>query len=525
MSSKNVSFFSENFENINEESKLNVENFPDISNEIIINIESDPIQQNRENPKYSPSIPRLINDNFDIEKIVIKEANVLETLMIPTCEVLETKFTDPFGETIKNIFSQQEPVANHITFIKYFIKALAIYLLCIICLKFFQNIVGKCCYTMKSCDCSDENIFVKIWTLLLIANCIGQQNLSFYFTMPELLLNFKIGYLIHIGTSTVVLLVLASIINGQTQLLVDLRNYGIILQILCFFGVIYKYLQKLNLFFDYLKTEGALLIIGFCFCIVFANLLPRLKRFFQSFDYQGGEIGYIIFMFIVINLYRYYITCLLPKIKVIKDNADIEQLNGKIFNLYLIIGMSWFAYIIGFIIAGKDVSWTFYLFLILYLISTIHMQTNIVDFLFAKCRFCLKKYVFNDNSVQFIVIKRCDSEKLFSGMKSIFTALILMKLLTIIIIKQWNDYYDYTTQGCVLHIVDSIVLNLNIIKIAIFLGLDIIIDVICFLYNRKINFIDVIYYIPKRNHILQGITLYFPSFIFEVILQNILYIS
>ena len=175
-------------------------------------------------------------------------------------------------------------------------------------------------------------------------------------------------------------------------------------------------------------------------------------------------------------------------------------------------------------IEGKDITWIFYFFLIWHLISSIHMQTNILNYIYAHYRFWGKRYLLKDKEVEFIVIKKTESEKLFAGLKIIFTILIITKFATIITIKQWADYYNYSTKGCVLHISDSILLNFNIVKIGIFLGFDILLDLLCLFYHKKTKFANIIYYIPNRSYKLQGMAFYFPVFLFEVMIQKIWYI-
>ena len=174
-------------------------------------------------------------------------------------------------------------------------------------------------------------------------------------------------------------------------------------------------------------------------------------------------------------------------------------------------------------IQGKEITWTFYLFLIWHLISSIHMQTNTLNCIYAHCRFWVKKYLLQHKEVEFIAIKKNKSEKLFAGMKIVFTILIIIKFVMIITMKQWADYYNYSTKGCVLQISDSILLNFDIVKIGIFLGFDILLDLLCLCYHKKTKFANVIYYIPNRDYRFQGIAFYFPVFLFEAITQKIWY--
>ena len=502
--------FPENFEGISERCTLYDDNFGKYKSIA---------KADREKPL---TIPKFENENDDLI-YPIKISHCPETLMLPTlenCDILNTEIQLILEEDVIIEPSPVEPVVYHTLFIKYVFKASLVYVFSIICLKYLQNVIKRYCYA--TCDCSDENMFVKIWSLFLIANCIGHQTLSLYLTMPELWSKNKNSCLIHIGTSTIILLLLAPIVSGQTQITFELRVYGLMFQVFCFFVGVGKFLKQSSLMWTYIKTEGTLIILEAMFYLIFVNFASSSKEFFMSYDYEQG-IGYVIFIFFIMSMFRYYFMWMIQKLKVIKGDPGL--LNEKLFMFYLMFGMIFWGYIIGFMIEGKAITSIFYFFLTWYLISSIHMQTNIFNYLYGKSRYWVKKcFSNNDDEVELTIMKKSESEKLFAGMKIIFTILIMTKFFTIIIIKQWMEFYNYTTEGCAFHISEQIISNLNTNKIAIFFGLDIIVDVLCFVYHKKTSFANVFYFVPKTDYILQGIAFYFPVFLFERIIQKIWYI-
>ena len=58
-------------------------------------------------------------------------------------------------------------------FYGYHLKSLLIFLIYLIVIKYIQNILKQYCFAKDGCDCSDNSLIVKIFTMILTQHYIG----------------------------------------------------------------------------------------------------------------------------------------------------------------------------------------------------------------------------------------------------------------------------------------------------------------------------------------------------------------
>ena len=166
--------------------------------------------------------------------------------------------------------------------------------------------------------------------------------------------------------------------------------------------------------------------------------------------------------------------------------------------------------------------WIFYFYLMINQISSIGLQTNLIQRIFYFLKVFLIK-VFKPKT-QYQYEGRLFHHKVLAGRKIILSVIIYLKLFSFAISGQWDEYHIEDTQGCLLQIPDNILTQISFLKIFIFFSINTAIDIACFFYNKAQNFKEVYYSVSGIEVISYGISLYLISFIFEMFFQEVMFI-
>ena len=406
---------------------------------------------------------------------------------------------------------------NYFSFMKYNIKAILIFLIYIILLRVLNDLVGRYCYSMVDCDCSDDSTIIKIWTIFIIQRNVCHFTYNVYLLMPELLKIFKSQLILQLIVSTMVLLTFGLILDGQSLYLPLLREIGYQLNTIFYVIFVIKFLGISYSNLKFAKNELIMLVVPYTLLILTA-LFGR--EFQKNLENRGiyGSLGHNLVVFVIINGYVFWSFQHIPKLKVQK--GEVGLVHDKHVAAYEYFSIPMLTYLIGLMFKGDDLGWNYYFYLIFYMIFSINLQTNLITNMIRTLYLsCSTKTKWNIN-------KRSVSNKIAAGRKIIFSMIIWINLLFYVIIQKWNDYhYNNTqiTQGCFMDISSHILIQLSMSKVFIFLAIDLIFDFGCYMYNKKTKFKNVIYLIPQRGVFVQGLSFYFTSFVVETIIYVMLW--
>ena len=252
---------SENFKDIDEienKYKIDLEMIYDQNNRSQINKN----QQNNHNVSSERCSP--VNKNTEENQVLTttiyqnNENNPLTSLQVFQIEDLAPV----------NIENNTGEPNNIVGFYKYHSKSLLILLANTIILKFFKNLIPHYCFAKQSCDCSNNDILVKIWSMIMIQYMISHGTWILYCLLPELFKELKSHLIWQQICSSFIFLILAFILDGQSQIFVEIRLYGLVFNLLVFWIIGIIYMRRIGKAKHFSKTH-----IG-----SFKNVLQFLSR-------------------------------------------------------------------------------------------------------------------------------------------------------------------------------------------------------------------------------------------------------
>ena len=171
----------------------------------------------------------------------------------------------------------------------------------------------------------------------------------------------------------------------------------------------------------------------------------------------------------------------------------------------------------------NTISWEFFYYLLLSQISSVQMQTNLIEKNFYQMKIYFQRVIMRRNSQQQHEYQgRSIHLKVLASRKLLFSIIVYIKLFTYIITREWDEYYNSNVNSCFMGIPNNIVSKLSYQKIWIFCLVNTGVDVACYFYNKKQKFTEILYFIPLHGYITYGISLYSTSYVFEAFFQKIL---
>ena len=478
--------------------------------EKIVNTSNNHIERIQDNNSYREECATRINN-----QIINTEMTNIEFRPAHNSEREENNIfqsTEPF-EIISPIEFQCN---NSKSFYSYHLKSLLIFLIYLIVIKFLQNIFKGYCFAKNGCDCSDNSIIIKIWTMILTQHYIGHIIWIVYLSLLQLREYMKYQLVI----SSLVCIILAFFLYGQSQILVELRLFGAGINLIVHFIIGILFMKKINKVWYFLKTSIAKIIFIFIFTSVTVNYVRNIKEILNNFG-DSADVLFALYITIMRILYKLIFSRLVKNI----NQIDNEHIYEEYIITSDILWMPIFGFEIGIMFQGKEITWNYYFYLFLSQITSIKLQTNILEnlrirlYIFIGTLFRIKKLK------QYSPIQNKNlAEKIMASRKIIYTGLAYINLFLFYFTQEWMEYYDNNTSGCFRGIPDYILTQINSSKSLIFILANSIIDIACYYYNKKNNFDNVIFCISKRNYISFGISFYISSQFLEAIFQKSFFI-
>ena len=414
---------------------------------------------------------------------------------------------------IKNQFN------NAKLFYKYNLKSLIIFLIYLILLKYLQNIFSRYCFADDGCDCSDNSLIIKIWSMILVQHFISHIIWMIYLFLPELketksLLKYQLL------VSSLVCIALAFVLNGQSQILVELRTLGAAINIIVHSIIGIYFMKKINRALNFLKTNIANIIFISFFSMMAVNYIRNIKEVLNDLgDY--ADLSFAIFITTIRILYKNIFNYLLKNF----NQRDDEDINEKYIIMSDIFSMPIFGFEIGIMFRDTGTTWNYYFYLLLSQLNSIELQTSMLKDLYIKVKICFQRVLGKNLLAEYSQIEEKDLvKKVVASRKIIYTGLAYINLISFYFTQQWMEYYNNNTQGCLRGIPDYILSKINSSKLLLFILINSFIDIACYYYNKKNNFNNVILFVSKRNYISFGISLYISSLLLEAVFQKALFI-
>ena len=154
----------DNFHQLNSKSEIDSCNFLDTDENLRMNkkltkkVEFSYIHSKttQSSVTYKPprsDVPNSLLPNINIESTDIKSSHI---------EINDKNFSSIREKDVR--LTEKED------FIKYTLSSFIILILMVIFLKVFHNVFKRFCFLESSCDCSDNNIGIKLWTLIMTYN-------------------------------------------------------------------------------------------------------------------------------------------------------------------------------------------------------------------------------------------------------------------------------------------------------------------------------------------------------------------
>ena len=422
--------------------------------------------------------------------------------------------------SIENMAKHQAKSDKHhidfVLFFKYHFLALISYLAWFILYKILQNMIGRYCFSKGNCDCSDNDIAIKIWTMVILQANLGSFIIVNYLVIPELLKESKFGMILQFNINFYILLFIGVFVDGQTQLYAEFRIVATVINAFVYWGFVYRFLKNGIHFRKFFKTQIPILIVGMGFIFSITYFGQGMKNLLDKLGAINGLAVHTLCVVLIINSYKIWIFWIIPKVEIMK--GDQSLLYDKHITIYEIFAIPLLAIKVGYMMQEIEINWNYYVYLVLFIFNSIELQTGVICISLKK----LHHKIINTNNKHYTVYDRSFSTKLAGGRKFVFTVIIFIKLATYMVAGEWTEHYNDNTKGCKMEIPDACYVQLSWEKIIIFTGLDIFIDILCFLYNIWTNFKNITYHIPQRSYFLQGFVYFFSSYLFELLVQKVL---
>ena len=311
-------------------------------------------------------------------------------------------------------------------------------------------------------------------------------------------------------------IVLAFALYGQSQILVELRSFGTLIHLILHFIIGVHFMKKKNQGWYFVKTSVAIITFIFTFCLLAVNYILNIKELLNDFG-NYSDVYFALFITIMRILYRIILSLLIKNIHPI-DNEDIYE---KYILMSDILLMPLFTFEIGIMFKGQGITWNYYFYLFLNQISSIKLQTNILDNIQIRLKNCFRRLFGNQRLQQYSPIQSKNlANKIMASRKIIHTGLAYINLFLFYFTEQWMEYYNNNTNGCFRGIPSYILSQIEASKCLIFILVNSFIDIACYYYNKKNNFDNVIFFISKRDYVSFGISLYLSSSLLEAIIQK-----
>ena len=188
---------SENFNGIDEEEITTIEKKYQnkITNQPFLEVEQSPVFTNYD-PNYDPfngiyeeKIKKIVDNPKKVKPVfeIGQSPDLLSFELINYSSIGNCKHLTLSPTQIKTISplpsSENE---NILAFYKFHSKTLLIFFIFNGVLKFLKNLIPRYCFVEDICNCSDNDLSVKIWTIILIQHLLSQFTYGTYSLLPEL---------------------------------------------------------------------------------------------------------------------------------------------------------------------------------------------------------------------------------------------------------------------------------------------------------------------------------------------------
>ena len=172
---------SENFDNIDE----NKEVIP--NSKIKLPLKTENTNKNRfktiidhdSNQKTEP------NENIICTGILFTAVSDRCLRPVQNSESEENPIIPHSSEPLELILSPEILSNNIKTFYNYYLKSLLVFMIYLIVIKYLQILFKRYCFGRDGCDCSDNNLIIKIWSMILVQHCLGHILWVLYLCSPE----------------------------------------------------------------------------------------------------------------------------------------------------------------------------------------------------------------------------------------------------------------------------------------------------------------------------------------------------
>ena len=125
---------------------------------------------------------------------------------------------------------------------------------------------------------------------------------------------------------------------------------------------------------------------------------------------------------------------------------------------------------------------------------------------------------FNDQLTVGIII--CYSDKLFF----VCSKILKIREQKIMVMKKWIMSHIDQTVGCRYEVIQQSLDQMDMWKVIIVLAVNLLVDVFCYLYNKKWNPERIMFFIPNMSFIHYGCYLYLLTACFELFFHTVLFI-
>ena len=145
---------------------------------------------------------------------------------------------------------------NILAFYKFHLKTLFIFFIFNGILKFLKNLIPRYCFVGNVCNCSDNNLFIKIWSIILLQYLLSQFTYGAYRLLPELSKKLKPWLIWQQISCFIILLIFSFVISGQSQIANQLRSFGAGINLIISWIIGMLHMRKLKKSMHFLQTHA-----------------------------------------------------------------------------------------------------------------------------------------------------------------------------------------------------------------------------------------------------------------------------
>ena len=258
-----------NREFINTTNLKKVSSITNIQSIEIYNLESFPPHSEYQQMITSTCNPPFISSDIENTKIQKREREPYEHILTTKSEISEKSEIQLLD-------------LDHRPYFKFHIKSVMVCIVYAIFLKILQSIIGRYCFGGSVCDCSDNNILIKVWTMIVLQFHIGHFTFMIYSITPELMKPRRQGVILQIIGTAIIYIMSAFIIDGKSNSIIVLKYIGTAVNAIIYAVIATTYLRQCSLWCNFLKTHMSLLSSGFILIFLVVTFSQNIKTGLRS---------------------------------------------------------------------------------------------------------------------------------------------------------------------------------------------------------------------------------------------------